>query len=76
MFIEGINDDHREFQPFCLMDGHHLDIPFWERLIRIFILVNTSNVEQTEEAIKKMKTEIIPVPIGDDGVMIVILENV
>jgi hypothetical protein len=58
------------------MDGHHLDIPFWERLIRIFILVNTSNVEQTEEAIKKMKAEIIPVPIGDDGVMIVILENV
>jgi hypothetical protein len=58
------------------MDGHHLDIPFWKRLIRVFILINTSNVEQTEEAIKKMEAEIIPAPIGDDGVMVVILENV
>jgi hypothetical protein len=73
---EGAHHNHRELQPFRLMNGHHLNMAFGEGLVGVFILVDPTLVEEPQEAMEEVKSERLTVPGGDNGVVVVVLEDV
>jgi hypothetical protein len=58
------------------MDGYHLHVAPGKGLIRIFIFVDTTVVEQSHKAVKQVKAQGEAVAIRDDGVVIVVLKRV
>jgi hypothetical protein len=58
--VERTDHDYWELQPLCLMDRHHLDVPFGERLVGVLVLIDAAVVKQSEETIE----EVIPLLSG------------
>jgi hypothetical protein len=58
------------------VDGHHLHVPLRKGLIRVLVLVDAAVVEQAQEAVEQMKAQELAIPVRDDGVVVVGLEDV
>ena len=58
------------------MDGHHLHVAFWERLIRVLVLIDAAVVEQAQEAVKEKEANNLPVAVRHNRVVVVVLEDV
>ena len=58
------------------MDGHHLHVALGERPIRVLVLVDSAGMKKAQEAVEEVQTEDFTIPVRDDGVVIVPLEDV
>ncbi len=57
------------------MDRHDLDMALREWLLGIFVLVDPTFIQQTQEAMEEVKSERLAVPSGDNGVVVIVLED-
>ena len=73
---ERADHDHRELESLGLVDGHQLHVALGEGLVRILVLVDAAVVEQSQEAAEEVEAEELAVPVRDDGVVVVVLEDV
>ncbi len=76
MLIKGADDNHRKLKPLSLMDGHQLDMPLGEGLVGVFILVDAADVKQPQEAVEKLQAEQIPIAVGNNSVVVIVLEDI
>src|SRR5438045_3033986 len=58
------------------MDGHHLDVALRERLVGILVFVDAAFVQQAQEAVEQVATQIRAVAVRHHAVMVVILKDV
>ena len=68
-------DHDRELQPLALVDRHHLDVARGEGPVGVLVLVDASLVEEAQEAVEEVQADEAPVGVGDDGVVVVVLED-
>ena len=73
---QAADDHHREFQPLGLVDCHYLHVALGERLVRVLVLIDSSIVEQPQEAIEEVEAQELAVAMRDDGVVVVVLEDI
>ena len=66
----------RKLQTFCLVNRHNLDMSFRKRQVRILVFVDPALVEEPQETVEEVKPEGFTIPRRDDGIMIIVLENV
>jgi hypothetical protein len=74
--VQRADHNDRKLQALGLVDGHHLDVAFRKRAVRILVFVDPAIEEQSEEAVEKMKAQELAVFVGDNRVVIVTLEDV
>jgi hypothetical protein len=66
----------RKLQPLGLVNCHDLNMPFWKREVRIFVFVDPALIEEPQEAMEEVKPEGATIPRRDNGIMIIVLEDV